>query len=373
MLGFGIIIPVLPFYSRELGATSFHLGLLMATYSVMQLIFAPIWGGLSDKNGRKPFIMLGVIGFAISFFIFAMANSLWVLFFARTLGGFLSSAAMPTVMAYISDTTTDEERSKGMGLMGAAMGIGVIFGPAIGGFLASYGPKTPFFVAALISIINSVFIFLMLPESLCKENRNRQVKIKRPSLRQGLTSPIKSFLLLCFVVSFATANLESTFVYFANDTFGFAQREMGIAFMTMGIVSVVVQGGLVSRLINSFGEETVIRAGLLITGSAYFLIIMAIDLTTLIFYLSLSGVGMGILRPSLTTLISKRTVFEQGVSMGMISSFDSLGRIIGPIFGGATYLLGHNYPYITGAIIMFMLFFALSVQNIIEKKRQREA
>ncbi|MGF7185916.1 multidrug resistance protein [Desulfitispora alkaliphila] len=355
MLGFGIIIPVLPFFSRELGASSLDLGLLMASYSVMQFIFAPIWGNLSDRVGRKPLLIMGVIGFALSFLIFGLAQRLWVLFLARIVGGLLSSAAMPTAMAYISDTTDEKSRGQGMGMMGAAMGLGVIFGPAIGGFLAGYHVSTPFFVAAALAAVNVIFIIIFLPESLLEEERTEK-KSKRPSLTKGLQSSIGVLLVVAFIVSFAAANLEATFAYFASDNFGFGEKEMGLAFMIMGIVTVVQQGLVVGYVINRFGEKAIMLAGLFITASAYLLVLSAVGLVSLIFFIALSGVGMGLLRPAMNSLVSKQTPFNQGVSMGMVGSFDSLGRIIGPIWGGFTYMFGTSYPYITGAIIMFSVF-----------------
>ncbi|MDF2636944.1 MAG: major facilitator transporter, partial [Pelosinus sp.] len=156
MIGFGIIIPVLPFYAEEIGANPTQLGLLMAVYSLMQLIFAPFWGKLSDRIGRKPIMMMGIAGLALSFFMQAMATELWMLFAARIIGGILSSANMPTAMAYVADITTPENRGKGMGIIGAATGLGFVFGPAIGGVFSKTSMNLPFYIAGFSSLITLV-------------------------------------------------------------------------------------------------------------------------------------------------------------------------------------------------------------------------
>ncbi len=362
MLGFGIIIPVLPFYSQSLGATSLHLGLLMASYSVMQFIFAPVWGALSDRWGRKPVLLVGIGGFAVSFFIFSLANALWVLFAARIMGGLLSSAAMPTVMAVISDTTTESERAKGMGMIGTAMGMGMIFGPAVGGVLSRFGVHVPFQAAAGMAFLTVIYAAFFMTETL--DRSREQTERRRASIVGALKGPLAFLMVMAFTISFANANLESTFAYFSKDQFGFGIPEIGLAFTVMGVFAVLLQGFLVGRLVNYFGEQKVIVFGLALTMVSLLLIVAAQGLVSLIAYLTLSGIGMGLVRPGITSMISKKTLAAQGETMGVMSSFDSLGRIAGPVYGGQVYLFNHTYPYLSGALILAaILVTALMIFN----------
>ena len=169
-IGFGVVMPIIPFYMENLGAGGTELGLLVASYAVMRLIFGPVWGSLSDRVGRKPIMMIGVLGYGITMIGFGLATKLWMMFAARSLSGILSSATSPTTMAYIGDSTSERDRSAGMGVLGAAAGIGTIFGPALGGLLADFSLSTPFFFAAGMSLLSIILIAIFLPESLSKEN-----------------------------------------------------------------------------------------------------------------------------------------------------------------------------------------------------------
>src|SRR5690625_3377179 len=185
MVGFGIIIPVLPFYAEELGASPTELGLLMAVYSLMQFLFAPMWGRISDRIGRKPVILTGIFGLAISFFMMALATKLWMLFAARIIGGFLSSANMPTVTAYVADITSEEDRGKGMGIIGAAVGLGFILGPAIGGIFSKSSLSLPFFIAGISSFVTFLLVLFLLKESL-QPNQLGQERQKNVSVYKQL-------------------------------------------------------------------------------------------------------------------------------------------------------------------------------------------
>ena len=202
MIGFGIIIPVLPFYAEEMGASPTQLGLLMAVYSLMQLIFAPFWGKLSDRIGRKPIMMVGIAGLSLSFFIQAMSTELWMLFAARIIGGILSSANMPTAMAYVADITTPENRGKGMGIIGAAVGLGFVFGPAIGGIFSKTSMSMPFYLAGGTSLITLIIIFFLLKESLQRTKENNQSNTQ--SRWKAFSGPAAVLFLLQLVNIFIT-------------------------------------------------------------------------------------------------------------------------------------------------------------------------
>lgn len=362
MLGFGVIIPVIPFYVLHFGAGSVHLGLLMATFSLMQFICAPFWGSLSDRVGRRTVLLMGVLGYVVSSVILALANGLWMLFLARILGGALSSATLPTALAYIGDSTSQSERGSGMGVLGAAMGLGMIFGPGIGGALAQFGIAAPFVFSAAMAAVVWIFAFFALPESLPRRARAAQARGPRESrarqLLAALRGPLAPYFLLTLIVSFGTANLESVFAFFAYDKLGYGPAEMGVLFVAMGVVGVLVQGMGVGRLINRFGEEQLLAAGLLISAAGFLLVTLSFDMASALLFIVVLGVGLGVMRPSVSSLLSKHTRAGQGATMGLQGSFDSLGRVVGPVWGGFVYQYGIQLPYISGAVV-FVLGFVL--------------
>jgi DHA1 family multidrug resistance protein-like MFS transporter len=231
MLGFGMIIPIFPYYIDSFGASGRELGLLMAIFATMQFLFAPLWGDLSDRYGRKPVILVGVLGNAISQLFFGLSTQLWMLFAARALAGILSSATLPTAMAYIGDSTSEEDRGSGMGMLGAAMGVGMVLGPGIGGWLATQSLALPFFVAAGLSLVAMVFVLRVLPESLTEAERaHRDGPLRGPQLRslwQALYSPIGFLLVLALLLSFGLTSFEGVFGLYALERFGYGPCAWG--------------------------------------------------------------------------------------------------------------------------------------------------
>ncbi len=357
MVGFGLIFPIIPLVSLNMGATPFELGMLIASYSLMQFLFSPFWGSLSDKYGRKPILLIGLLGFAITLTLFGVATNLFMLFAARILGGILSSACLPTAMAYIADTTTEEDRGSGMGMMGAAMGLGIIVGPAIGGLLANFHFGAPFFLAAGIAFINLAFTALFLPESK-KEHSKEEIKYNRFQHLLSLRGFIAFVFFLVFLVSFSISNFEGTFSLFAKDRLNYGAAEVGIVFSLVGITGVIVQGLLIGKMIKKFGEETTIKIGLLISGIGFPIIIFSTNLLFLALSACLVNMGSSLCRPSLASLISKDTEFEEGATMGAMQSVDSFGRILGPLFGGFVYQLHFSLPYVGGGSLNLMIFLA---------------
>lgn len=350
MVGFGIIIPVLPFYAEELGASPTELGFLMAVYSLMQFVFAPMWGRISDKIGRKPVILIGIFGLSLSFFIMALSTKLWMLFVARIIGGVLSAANMPTVTAYVADITTDEDRSKGMGVVGAATGLGFIFGPAIGGVFTKINLHAPFYIAGILSLITIFFVMFMLKESLTK---TKDVTKQKIPARRVLQSSLLMLYFLQFFISLSLAGLEATFAYFAAETAGLDAVSLGYIFMIMGLASAAVQGSM-GPLTKKFGESVIIQAGIVISAVGFGLILFTKNFTTAAIFLAIFGVGNGVIRPSVSALLTKRSNIGHGAVTGYLSSFDSLGRIIGPVLGGMLFAQAISLPYLAG--IVFSLF-----------------
>ncbi|HSR35449.1 MAG TPA: MFS transporter [Anaerolineae bacterium] len=360
MLGFGMIIPILPFYIDAFGASGSELGLLMAIFAVMQFLFAPIWGQLSDRYGRKPILMVGVLGNAFSMLFFGLSTELWMLYASRALAGILSSATLPTAMAYIGDSTSEENRGGGMGLMGAAMGVGMILGPGIGGWLADYALSTPFFVAAGLSTLMLPFILLVLPESLPKEERDRQEGgLSGPQFKemwQALFSPIGFLFILAFLVSFGLTNFEAVFGLYAKDRFDYDAKQVGTIMAVIGLISVVAQGGLIGPLSKRWGEAAIIRGSLLASAIGFVVMLQARTYATVLLTVGFFIVSNAMLRPAVSSLISRRTPSGQGVAMGLNNSFMSLGRIIGPMWAGFVYDVNLTYPYYSGALIMLVGF-----------------
>lgn len=366
MVGFGIIIPVLPFYAEDLGATPFQLGLLMATYSVMQFIFSPLWGRVSDRIGRKPVMMIGIFGLAISFFMMAFSSALWMLFAARIIGGLLSSANMPTVTAYVADITSSEDRGKGMGIIGAAVGLGFVFGPAIGGIFSKYSLSTPFYVSAVSSAVTFLFVAFILKESL-QEKKETVKGQKKSSMFAALKGPVTILFIMQFFVALSLAGLEATFAYFTAETAGLDTVQLGYIFMIMGFTGALVQGGLVGTLTKKLGEGGVIQLGIVISAIGFGLILLVDSFTTAAIYITIFGIGNGLIRPSVSALLTKKSTAGHGSTTGLLSSFDSLGRIIGPPLGGALFTLAINLPYISGIIISVIAFILYRLYKVRDK------
>lgn len=363
MVGFGVIMPILPFFAESMGASATQLGLLFASYSVVQFIFSPIWGQMSDRVGRKPVILVGLVGFGISFMLFGMATSLWMLFAARILGGILSAATLPTVMAYIADTTSAEQRGSGMGVLGAAMGMGVTFGPVIGGFLGERSPSLPFFFSGFLALAVAVFAFFLLPESLSQARRQKAkaIRHRRSSMVEVLTAlsgPLGFLLVLAFLASFASANLEGTFALFSEVHLGFGESEMGLVFGVMGVVMALTQGLMVGRFINRWGEERMIQVGLISSALGFFSLLTTSSLIGVLIVMAVMGLGNAAMRPAVNSLASKLVApDEQGSAMGVVNSYNSLGRIFGPIVGGVLFdTLGYQWPYIFGGLVFMLTF-----------------
>ena len=374
-VGFGIIIPVIPFYAEDLGASPTELGLLMAVYSLMQFMFAPMWGRISDRIGRKPVMMIGIFGLAVSFFLMALSTNLWMLFAARIIGGFLSAANMPTVMAYAADITSEEDRGKGMGVIGASIGLGFVFGPAIGGIFSKTDLQMPFYIAGSLSLLTFFLVMVVLKESLPKENRH-QTERKRSGLLKALNGPESVLFFLSLFITLSLSGLEATFAYFAAEKAGLGTTELGYIFMIMGLAGAIVQGGLVGRLTKRFGEGFVIQIGIFVSALGFFLILFTKDFLTAAIFLTVFGVGNGVIRPAVSALLTKRSKTGHGSVTGLLSSFDSLGRILGPVLGGLLYTISMGLPYISGIVlsaIAFILFKAYiaktkgAVRKVVEK------
>ena len=360
MLGFGIIIPIMPFYMEHFGAGGTQLGMLMAVFSIMQFIFSPFWGGMSDRYGRKKIMMIGVIGNALSLIIIGLAQSMWVIFAARAMEGIISSATLPTAMAYISDSTTHEERGGGMGVIGAAMGIGMVLGPGMGGWLSVHSLSTPFFLAASMSILSLGMIWFVLPESLPVEKRTQEVrKFRGPQLSvlwKALLGPLGFLLLLAFLVNFALANFEGIFGLFADKAYHYGPAQVGSVMMVVGVISSLVQMLLTGPATRRLGEGNVIKLSLVASAVGFVLMALAPNNILVPVSVGFFVFSNAMLRPSIFSLTSKRALGGQGMALGLNNSFQSLGRVIGPLWAGSLFDLHITLPYLSAAVIMLVAF-----------------
>jgi len=373
MLGFGMVIPVFPFYIESMGASGSDLGLLTAISPFMQLFMAPIWGEVSDRKGRRPVLVIGVLGYGISMLFFGMATQLWMLFVARGLGAILSAATLPSTYAYISDSTSEDERGGGMGMLGAAVGLGMILGPGLGGWLAAGSLSTPFFITAGLSLVTLLLILLFLPESLPAEARRQTSMQVSPSaqikqLWQALLSPIGILLFMAFLVSFGLTNFQAIFGLYALKEFGYDSERVGWILMAAAIVSTATQGALTGPVTKRWGEATVIKVTLLASSAGFILLLLATSFVTVLLTTCLFTLPVALLRPAVISLTSKQADTRQGMAMGLNGSFTSLGRIVGPIWAGFAFDVNYRYPYLSGAVILF-IGFLISLAWVSQEKR----
>jgi multidrug resistance protein len=355
LVGFGIVLPLLPFYARRFGASGTEVGLLITVYSVAQLLLAPIWGRISDRVGRRPILIIGLVGSAISYFAFAWAGTLAMLFLSRVLGG-IGGATVPVAQAYIADITPPERRAGNLGLVGAAFGLGFIFGPALGGSLAPISPAAPGLAAGFVCLANALLAIILLPESLPAEERAARA-LARPSLRLddfrvALREPLAArILLLTFLFTTAFAAMQPTFPLFGAMRFGLQESKVGYLFAFQGTVSAIMQGGLVRRLVPALGEARLIQLSGLPFIAGLLTIAYAPSVAILLAGLALLAVGFGGTLPSMVSLLSRVAPVQlQGSVLGIGQSVGSLARVVGPFLAGVVFdLKGIAWPYIGGA------------------------
>lgn len=359
-MGIGLVVPVLPKFISELGMNGSSMGLMFAAFALAQLLLSPLSGKWSDRYGRKKLIVSGMIIFMLSELVFGLASSVPILFVARIMGGTGAALLSPSIMAYVADMTSFEERGKGMGMINAAINTGFIIGPGIGGLLATYGIRIPFFAAAGGAGIAAVLSWLVLPESLGKEKQqyNRELPRQRENLLQQFAksyrSPYFMGLLIVFVVAFGLANFETVFGLFVDHKYGFTPMDIAIIVTTGSILGAVVQATIFGWIINHFGERKVIHSCLAVGGLFIFLTLFAekyvmIMLTTFIIFLA-----MDILRPAVSTSLSRQAGDEQGVVAGMNSFYTSLGNGIGPLIAGVLFDVHINMPYMVATIALLL-------------------
>lgn len=393
LIGFSIVIPLLPEYIAR-GLHEFRTpaaltdpriatynGALLSSYAVMQFLFAPVWGRLSDRMGRKPIIVASLLGDVVFYTMFGLSqNSIVLQFAARILAGIFSSGVLSVAQAYIADITPPEHRAVGLGMIGAAFGIGFVIGPAIGGALGVVNIGLPLYVAAAIALLNVFFVRKTLPESRTPQDRSAAASHAAPpaglgrlaSMAQAVTGPLGSLFVLTFAVTFAMASMEGSFTPYIRHFYHSDRRAMSISgycFAYIGIVLTIVQGGAIRPLRKRFTEQQLILTGIVLMALGFWLFAKADTVALLLAGPLLAiAIGSAVNTPSLRALVSRLSAADvQGATLGMAASFDSLARAIGPGFGG--WLAGHKglgAPYYVSAAIMTaaLIWAAVLVRNL---------
>ena len=373
LLGFGIIIPIQPFYAKSFGASATVVTLLGASYSAMQFFFSPFWGGLSDKIGRRPIILFSIVISAIGHFMFAMALHLvvWVLFAARMLAGF-GNANIGTAQAIIADVTTAENRSTGMALIGVAFGLGFLFGPAVGGYLGGISPSMPFWVAGGLSVANWFFALFFLKETKTADSTHKARPIfdlelfKRSKQYQNVSSVL--WITLIYTTAFALMEqaiaLYIEHVWITDTTLSMEERIEAAGWKTanylviVGVTAIVVQGGLVRPMTKRFGEVWMTRVGIgfvVVAIAGIPLLGDTANFTLFCVTAIVMAMGTGLLNPAKSALISRGAPDdEQGAVLGLNQSFSAMGRMLGPIFSGMLFEWFVGAPFFSAAGLLLI-------------------
>jgi len=358
LLGFGIMIPMLPFFARNFGASAFEVGLLMFVYSLMQLLVSPIWGQISDRIGRRPVLLLTILGQALAFLWGGLSTTFISLLLSRVLSG-VFAANISTASAYMADVTPPEERAKGMGLIGAAFGLGFIFGPAIGGILIPHGPEWPALAAAGICLLNFVLAFFVLPEprihpSLREANRR---KLSWTGIKSSLKNP-RFFrpMLSFFLITFAFVQLEITFGLFVLDRFKLHERDAGFLLAFLGVTMAVVQGLMMGPLTKKFSESVLIKVGAIFAIAGLGAAALSFSVWSLMIALIFIALGYSLMNPCLSAVTSKAApAGQQGSVLGIFQSFGSFARVLAPLTAGFLYDFKMELPLFSALIVVGLM------------------
>lgn len=349
LLGFGIVIPILQLYALTLHATDVETGVLLAIYSMMQLLFAPVWGRLSDRVGRRPVLLLSIFGSCASQLGYALSPSFGFLVLSRALAG-VCGANIPAAQAYVADITDERSRAGALGVLGAAFGLGFVIGPVVGGELGHVSARLPFFAASALAALNFVLAFLLLREPRSASQRAHAAVLSRAALRRVLGQPrLRRLLVLFLLVTFGFSNMEGIFALFCARRFGYDQQQVGRLFTLVGVVMVVIQGGVVRKLAPRWGERRLVFLGIGLMGLGLCVMAAAHAVPPLLCGLVLLAAGSGLHSPSLSSLISRTAGAQQGSVLGVSQSLGALGRILGPLSATSVFRLGTSVPYLIAA------------------------
>ncbi len=343
LIGFGIVVPILPFWSTRFGASAFELGLLLASHAAMQFLFSPVWGRLSDRIGRRPVMLMTIAGTALALLFLGLAETLTQVFLARFLSGIFGSN-ISVATAYLTDVTEEADRTRWMGMIGASFAVGFTLGPPLGGILARSGTSVPMFVAAGMAGLNFVWAAIELREP----ERHHPFPVTIPMTRLDVLrdSVLGRICFVYFLFSVAVTQLETTFALLMAQDFGFDEFGVGMIMLAMAIVMGGIQGGAMKRLAARFHERRLILVGLGLMALGFFTVPLPHSVAVLMLPLAVAAVGRGISQPPMMSLVSQGAdEATRGVVMGVFQSSASAARVVGPVIAGALYVQAHAYPY----------------------------
>lgn len=377
MTGYGIVLPTLPFLADELKLSSVQMSSLIVAWAISQMLTAPLWGRLADRIGRKPVLMMGVLGFGIAFLILIFAKNYWQLFLARFIGAAISSGTQTAAFSMVADQTKKEFRNQSIAKLGAVNGLGFLCGPAIGGLFSPFGVTVPFIIAGSLAIVTLPFANFYIRDSIKrKEKEDQKTDLKDTetiSFWKSLLMVTKkgywNHYIIILGLSIAASSFFGLLGYYFIARFEATPIYVSMAFSAQAGTSVLVQFFLMDKFYQLWSEDTIIKIGLIVTTLGYFLI----SFTPIVWFAILgcifTGFGQSLVRPTTIAMLSKRTEMGRGITLGLQDSMDSLGRIIGPLWGGWIFLFLSSAPFITSAIITAILLgiaFLISYQQKIE-------
>ncbi|RLQ90300.1 MFS transporter [Planomicrobium sp. Y74] len=367
---FGIIIPILPSYLQSIGQGGMAAGLMIAIFAAAQFLFSPIAGKWADQYGRRRMIIYGLIGLTLSMFVFYASDIIWVLYFSRVIGGIGAAMLVPAIFAYIADITTFDQRAKGTSLVSAAMSLGIVVGPGIGGFLADYSIKLPFLVSALVSLGAVVFSLVLLKDSDAANadaEHTLDMTQSESMLSKIASSTKKQYfipLVITLVMSFGLLAYESVVGLYLDNQFNSTAKDIAFMITATGVVSVIVQLFIVDRIVRRFGEVAILVTFLGVAAFGFLLSLFAGSYAMFFGVSLVIFLATSILRPVLNTLISKMADGEVGFAMGMNNAYMSIGNVAGPLLAGMLYDVNIVFPFILGLVmLMITIFITLAWQR----------
>jgi MFS transporter, DHA1 family, multidrug resistance protein len=359
MLGLGVLFPVLPEFTRALGLSELQAGLLLGSYALASFAMSPFWGRFSERSGRRPVVLIGLLGFSVTFFLFALGTEFWQLLLVRSIGGLFAAAAMPAIFAYAADVSTPEARSRTLGMIGASIGVGVVAGPALGAFMvAQGGVRAPFYATAAIGLFAAVAMTIWLPESLTPEIRAASDARRRALAARGFTASrisvaLAPFLTYSFLVQVGRTGLDSTVGFLVVDRLGGGTRDIGILLTGVGVIAVLVQGGGMRVLTRRFSDHALMMTGTVLLAGGLLGVGHSASWGALWLWASLLGVGSALLLPTFTAELSRAAEGLQGEAQGLNTSVQSLARAIGPVLATSLYRLhGPTSAYVAASVLV---------------------
>lgn len=371
LLGFGIILPLLPYIAEKYHANGLQIGLLTATYSLFQFISTPILGRLSDRYGRKKLLLISQFGTFIGYLLLGIEGSLIILFVSRIIDG-ATGGNISIAQAYVADVTDVKSRAKGMGVLGAAFGIGFIFGPALGGFLSRFGFSAPAYFAAAVSLITMFATIFMLEETVdTKKERNdpRTAFSISVFLSVFKKQPIGGLIIIFFIINLSFSVMQGIFALWSQKKFGFGPTDNGYLFAFVGIVAVITQLRLLPMLLKRFSEVSIFKVGLLSMCIGLLLIPLSVHIVMIYLAVVFIAFGNGLVNPTTNSIASENIPKEEyGATMGLIQSSGSMGRIAGPVVGGESFVsISASAPFIISGTVAFLAFL-FSLNTLKESK-----